>query len=405
VIERADVVVIGSGGLGAATTFSLVERGVRDVVLLDRHAIGSQTSPRAAGLVSCARKTDLLVGLVKQAVLRLTRFAEDTGQPLDFVRSGSLKVARRREDAEVLERDVARGRKLGLDVELISPAQAHRLNPLLEPEGVLAVLRVGDDMYFDPSQLAAGFARAAAARGATVRPHVAARRVVVEGGRVAGVDTDAGEIRAPVVVDAAGAWSRQVAEASGIRIPLVPAVHQLFVTEPVAGARADLPIVRIMDAPVYVRPCAGGLLWGAYEEDPRFVDMDALGDAFDIKDTPLDADVLWRHAREVEPQLPILLKATVREHRGGMPTITADGQYVVGPSPAVAGFFFASGCNVAGLSISAALGAALAAWIVDGAPPVDLAPLSVARFAAESWSEESLRRQAAWQYRHFYGAA
>jgi len=85
--------------------------------------------------------------------------------------------------------------------------------------------------------------------------------------------------------------------------------------------------------------------------------------------------------------------------------MTGDGQHIIGPTPAARGFFFASGCNVAGLSISPALGEALAAWIVDGAPPMDLAPLSAARFGADPWSEDELKRQAAWQYRHFYGSA
>jgi 4-methylaminobutanoate oxidase (formaldehyde-forming) len=119
---------------------------------------------------------------------------------------------------------------------------------------------------------------------------------------------------------------------------------------------------------------------------------------------PLDASVLWHYANDVKAQLPVLLKAQVREHRGGIPTMTADGQHIVGPAPAARGFFFASGCNVAGLSISPALGDALAAWICEGAPPMDLGPLSAARFSDESWSEDRLRQQARWQYRHFYGA-
>jgi len=402
--SQADVIVIGSGGLGAATAFHLVKRGVKRVALVDKHDIGSQTSPRAAGMVSCVRKSELMINLIKLAAEKIKRFTEDTGQPLDWIHSGSLKVARRAQDADVIDSDIARGRGLGLDVERISPQEAQRSNPFLEPEGVVAVMRVGDDMYFDPSQVAIGFARAAEIGGATLLPQTAVTRVRIDDGEVTGVDTDRGAIRAPIVVDAAGAWTRQVAEASGVRVPLVATAQQLFVTEPVEGARANLPMVRIMDAAVYMRPCDGGFLWGVYEEHPRFFDMDGLGDGFQIKDMPLDASVLWKYAEDVKPQLPILRKAKVREHRGGIPTMTADGQHIVGPTPAVRGFFFASGCNVAGLSISPALGEVLAAWIIDGAPPIDLTPLTVARFGPGSWSEEQLKQQAAWQYRHFYGA-
>jgi len=403
-ITHADVIVIGSGGLGAATAFYLVKRGARNVALVEKHDIGSQTSPRAAGMVNCVRKSDLMIELIKVAVEKIRSFTQETGQPLDWVHSGSLKVARRPQDAAVLESDLERGRRLGLDVERISPREAHRLNPFLEEDGVVAVMRIGNDMYFDPSQLAVGFARGAQERGATLVAHTAALRILIEDGQVTGVDTDKGPIRAPIVVDAAGAWTRQVAEASGIRIPIVPTAQQLFVTEPLPGVRADLPMVRIMDAAVYMRPCDGGFLWGVYEEDPRFFDMSSLGDRFQIKDMALDPAVLWRYADDVKPQLPVLRKAQVREHRGGIPTMTADGQHIVGPTPAARGFFFASGCNVAGLSVAPALGDAIAAWILEGTPPMDLTPLSAARFASGSWSEEELRQQARWQYRHSYGS-
>ena len=105
-IRQADVIVIGAGGLGAATAFHLVKRGARNVVLLDKYDIGSQTSPRAAGMVSCVRKSELMIELIKLAAEKLQRFTEETGQPLDWVRSGSLKVARRAPDVAVIEDDI-----------------------------------------------------------------------------------------------------------------------------------------------------------------------------------------------------------------------------------------------------------------------------------------------------------
>jgi 4-methylaminobutanoate oxidase (formaldehyde-forming) len=403
VIDRADVVVIGSGGFGASTAFHLAERGVGEIVVVDRHEPASQTSPRAAGLVSHARTTELMCELVKLAAAKLERFTAETGEPLDWTRPGSLKVARRAEDVPVLEADAARGERVGLEVGLLSGEEENRLNPFLRADGVLAVLHVAEDLYFDPAQVAIGYVRGAEARGVRVVPHTTVTRVNIEDGRVQDVETDRGVIRTPVVVDAAGAWTRQVAAASGIQIPLVPTRHQLFVTEPLAAVRAELPIVRVMDAAVYMRPCEGGLLWGGYEAAPRFFDMDALPPDFAIPDTPLDPDVLWRLADDVRAQLPVLREAGVREHRGGLPTMTADGQHLVGPAPGVEGFFVAGGCNVAGLSVSPAIGDAVAAWIADGEPPLDLAELSIARFRGRPLQAD-LERDAAWQYRHFYGA-
>jgi 4-methylaminobutanoate oxidase (formaldehyde-forming) len=404
VIDSADVVVIGSGGLGAATAFSLTRRGAGRVALLDRDELGSQTSPRAAGMAAHARASDLMIALMRSAGAKLRSFSEDTGEPLALTRSGSLKVARRPPDAEVLAAEHERARRFGLDAELLSPEEAHRRNPLLQSAGVEAVLWVADDLYFEPSQVAIGFARAAGRLGATLLPHTTVTRVDIRDGHVTGVETDRGWIAAPVVVDAAGAWTRQVATLSGIEVPLVATRHQLVVTEPLDGVQADLPMVRIMDAAVYARPCHGGLLWGVFEEGPLQVDIDRLGSGFRVADLQLDRAVLERAALDVEPQLPVLRHAAVREHRGGLPTMTADGRHIVGPAPAVLGFFVASGCNVAGLSIAPALGDALAAWIVDGAPPYDLAPLALERFRGPPQPEDVLARETAWQYRHFYGA-
>jgi len=127
-ISKADAIVIGSGGLGAATAYYLSQRQGLSVTLIDKHDVGSQTSPRAAGMVSCARKSDLMISLVKDACRKIEAFTEETGQPLDWVQSGSLKIARRQQDAEVIKADFERGRRMGLNVELISPEQASRLN-------------------------------------------------------------------------------------------------------------------------------------------------------------------------------------------------------------------------------------------------------------------------------------
>lgn len=318
-IREADVVVIGSGGLGAATAYYLAKRGGLSVALLDKHDSGSQTSPRAAGMVSCMRKGELMIELIKDACRKIETFTVETDQPLDWVHSGSLKIARRPQDADVIAADLDRGRRMGLDVEQVSPEEAHRLNPFLKPSGVVAALRIGDDRYFDPAQVAIGFTRAAAAKGATLSPRTDVTEVCIEGGKVTGVQTSNGPIQTAVVVDAAGAWTRQVAEASGIRVPLVPTRQQLIVTEPLA---ASAPTCRWCASwtrrsmRVRVRAAFCGVFT---RKTPRFFDMQSLGPTFDIKDMPLDIEVLRSAADDVKAQIPILQTAKVREFRGGIP--------------------------------------------------------------------------------------
>jgi len=401
-IRDADVVVIGSGGLGAATAYFLMARGGRRVALLDRHDLASQTSPRAAGNAALLRSTDVMCRLAGRAVDWLLRFTADTGEPLDIVRSGSLKAARTDADAAILAREAERGQALGLGTSLLSAEAAHRMHPFFQPRGVRSVVHTPGDVYFEPSHVASGYAAAAGKLGAALMPHTTVTGIDVRGGVVEGVETDRGRIASPVVVDAAGAWARQVAATAGIHVPMVPTRHQVLITEPVEGARAELPIVRIMDAAVYVRPCWGGFLAGGYEMTPAQFDMDQLPPGFSIADTPLDLAVLRRLMDGVREQLPVLSTAPLRLHRGGVPTMTPDGQHIVGPVPGAAGFFVASGCNVAGLSIAPAIGEELARWIVDGRSSEDLSDMSIARFGSEWRDEVRLRRAAAWEYWHFY---
>ena len=166
--------------------------------------------------------------------------------------------------------------------------------------------------------------------------------------------------------------------------------------------RPDLPFIRIVDANVYLRPCWGGLLFGGYESEPLAMDGGRLTATFEMRDTPLDLGVLRGLVADVSSQLPILRNAPIRTHRGGVPTLTVDGQHILGPVPGVDGLYVAAGCNVAGLSVSPMIGLLLAEWILDGRPSLDLAPMAVDRFGPEWADERVVREAAARHYRSFY---
>jgi glycine/D-amino acid oxidase-like deaminating enzyme len=399
-MERFDVAVIGSGALGASTAFHLAKFG-RSVALIDKADIGSQTSPRAAGLSGQLRRSDVMTSLARRSVEKLARFADETGESLVYHQPGSMNVARTADVAAMLPRAVAWGKTLGLDIDLITPDEAHELMPHLQTRGVLAVTHMRTDVYFEPAQLALGYAAGAARLGAALMPRTRVDGIAVENGRVTRLVTDRGEIGADVVVDAAGGWARRVAEVAGVPLAVVPFRHQLMITEPLPGVDDRQPIVRIVDVNVYVRPSRGGLMLGGYERDPVAVDPRTLPADFQIEDLALDIGVLRRLAAEVDDQFPVFRDAPLQEHRGGLPTMTADGEHILGPAPGVAGLYVLAGCNVGGLSISPALGEELARWIVVGEPSVDLSRMSPARFTA-GLGEDDLIEAARVRYAHYY---
>jgi glycine/D-amino acid oxidase-like deaminating enzyme len=401
-IDSADVVVIGSGAFGASAAYHLAKRGVR-VAVLERFALASQTSPRAAGLTSQVRATPALTRLAQRAVAKLAAFTDETGQPLRFTQSGALKIARTERDAEQLAREVERGRAVGVPIELVTVADARRRLPILGERGMVAVTWSPTDCNVEPSELPIGYCRAAEKLGAVLLPHMPATGFEIGARGVEGVRTPTGTIATRAVVDAAGAWARLVATELGAPLPVVPTRHQLLITEPIPGVTPEFPIARVIDVNVYVRHERGGLMLGGYEPDPMQVDVDA---SLDIANLPLDIEVLWRLARSVREQFPIFQDPTIRvaEHRGGLPTLTTDDRYLVGPLPGVAGAWVMSGCCVGGLSVSPALGEAMAEWIVDGAPKLDLSDISTARFAGRTIDETELRERCRHAYATHYRA-
>jgi 4-methylaminobutanoate oxidase (formaldehyde-forming) len=399
--QTAGVVVIGSGAFGASTAYHLARRGA-DVVLLDQHALGSQTSPRAAGLTSKADKVPVMARLRDEACEALANFEQEMGRSVGFQRSGSLKAAYTEAGEARLHEGLDIARKLDLEAELISPAQAETLAPHWKPGRSRAIGYVPSDGWLDPAKVASGFIARASELGVRMLPFTPARELLQAGGRVQGVVTPRGEIGAPVVVDAAGAWTARVAAGAGIALPLVPVRHQLFITEPIPGVEPLQPIVRLLEASVYVRHEQGGLLFGGYEDRPRVIDAAALPPGFDIAQLDLDLGVLRALVDEVIEHFPVLRTARVAVHRGGAPTMTPDGRPILGSVPGLDGLYVASGCCVGGLSLSPAAGRALADLIVDGKSDPDLGPLSVERFRGRYEAAAELEAACVGQYARRY---
>jgi len=402
-LREAAAVVIGSGALGSSVAYHLTKAGLAPVALVDKHEIASQTSPRAAGLTAQVRQSELMTRLAKLAVEKIKNFTAETGEPMNYFQSGSLKIARTQEHQQQLRRDVELGQRLGVDIDFVSPARAQQLMPFLEPVGVRAITHVASDLYLEPSQLPMGYARALARRGGVLLPNTMVTGFAVENGAVTKVITDRGEIASSIVVDTAGAWTQAVGALANVRLGAVPTRHQLLITRPIPGVEPLQPITRVIDCNVYIRPADGGLMLGGYETDPLQFDMAKLPPSFSIDDLPLDLSVIRHLAAQVLDQFPILRDIEVKEHRGGLPTMTADGEHIVGSLPELRGFYVAGGCCVGGLTIAPIIGEILAEWIMSGKPPLDLTTLSPSRGAVQTTTEGTLLANCRSQYaRHYW---
>jgi len=405
-ISEADVVVIGAGAFGVSAAFHLAQSGLRRVVLADRFAPGTQSSPRAAGLFKNVQGDETRTRLARLSIGKMLNLEAETGQPSLAVRSGSLMLARTPEHAAFAKREAALAQQWGIEVERVDAATVRRLMPFIEPAGLLAAYHIPGDIYIEePVTLLQAYMKAGERLGLIILPHTTIIGIEINRGAVRAVLTSQGRIETPVVVDAAGAWARAVGEQARARVPVVPVRHQLYITEPIAGIEAHYPIVRFIDTAVYLRPARKGLLLGGFESDPLPLDPRTQPEGFSMDDVPLDMAVLDQHTASVARHVPVVQGAAINEHRGGLFTMTSDGRFLVGPTPELRGFWVLTGCNGSGFSFAPALGQMLAEWVMNGAPSIDLASLAPARFAIVPLDEDQLRAACVWQYGHYYDPA
>ena len=389
--DRRSAVVVGSGALGTATAWHLMRRGL-DVALVDRGDLVSQTSPRAAGMALQIQADDILSPIARLGIKRLVNFEADTGQPLQVHQTGSLKVARSESDERQLHREVQRGTAMGVEVHEISAHEAGELAPWFTPGDALACWYAPHDLYLEPGDLPRAYVAALREGGAELRPHTEVTKVLIRDGAVDGVETNAGRIPAGNVVLAAGAWNNVLAARLGVMLPLWPVRHELCITVPHASITNAQPAVRIMDAKAYARPCDGGLMFGAYERQPLAVDIGERGEEFTIADLPIDEAPLREKAATVADELPLLGTLQWAQVRGGLPTMTPDGHFVVDRLRVAEGLWTIGGCNVGGLSTSPALAGHLAEWMATGRRPEAIAPFGADRFGDRYTDAGALRR-------------
>jgi glycine/D-amino acid oxidase-like deaminating enzyme len=399
---QADAVVVGAGAFGFATAYQLVSLGAGSVVLLDQYEPGTQVSPKAAGLFKMIQSSETMTRLALLSRQIVTGFGAETGIPVPHVASGSLFVARTAAHAGMVDAEVEDSRGWGVEIERVDNREAQRLCPYVDSSDFVAVYHVPGDFYIeDPRSMLIAYWQAGLAKGLNVFGHTRVTGIDAAGGAVRAVETTRGRIETPVIVDAAGVWSRMVGAFAGIDVPVVPMRHQLSITSPIDGVAPDMPIVRITDASAYARPARGGLMFGGFEHDPMAVpEIPETGFTLDM--VPMEPGLPGRFGAAVQESIPALRDATIQEDRGGLFTMTADGKLLTGPVTAVQGFWIATGCNGSGFSLSSAVGRCLAEWIVGGEPPFDLSLLAPDRFAGTGLTPDLLQERAIWQYANYY---
>jgi glycine cleavage system aminomethyltransferase T/glycine/D-amino acid oxidase-like deaminating enzyme len=379
---RAQIVIIGGGVIGTSVAYHLARMGRTDVLLLEQGQLSCGTTWHAAGLVGQLRATENGTRLVQYSTELYSGLEAETGLSAGFRRCGGVTVARTPERMVQLRRTAATAEAYELECELISADRARELYPVMQVADLEGAIWLPGDGRANPTDLTAALARGARQRGVTVRERTRVTGILVQNGAVAGVSTDQGDVEAEVVVNCAGQWAKQVGAMCGVTVPLHSAEHFYVVTEQIDGVHRDLPVLRDPDGYTYIKEEVGGLLVGGFEPEAKpWVSPDALPYPFEFR--LLDED--WEHFSilmdSAIARIPALAEAGIKMFYNGPESFTPDNQFILGEAPGLRNFFVGAGFNSVGIASAGGAGRALAEWIIEGEPSLDLSAVDIRRFA------------------------
>ncbi|WP_367039769.1 FAD-dependent oxidoreductase [Streptomyces sp. Je 1-332] len=405
------VVVIGAGIVGCSLADELTARGWTDVTVLEQGPLpapGGSTS-HAPGLVFQTGPSKTLTTFATYTVEKFGALEVDGLSCFNPV--GGLELATTPERWADLHRKAGYAASWGVRAELVGPARCKEMWPLIDESKVLGGLHTPDD----------GLARAvlacraqidrARARGARFRDRHTVTGVEQEEGHVTAVVTDRGTFPADHVVSAAGFWGPVIGRMAGVDIPLLPLAHQYATTEPLpelAGVNdprteASKPILRFQDRDLYFREHTDRIGIGSYAHRPLPVDaftVPAYDDAPDMPSSyPFTEEDFAPSWQDCGWLLPALRETAVAEGFNGVFSFTPDGMPVLGESRALRGFWLAEAVWV---THSAGVAKAVAEWMVDGRPSVDVHDCDLARFEDAQRSPAYVADRGAQQFVEVY---
>lgn len=368
-MERAEVVIVGGGILGASIAYHLGARGVRDVIVLERDELGSGSTARNAGGVRLQFSTEINVLLSLRSLPRIERFAEEMGVDPHLRQVGYLFLITEERDVGPFEASLAMWKRLGVPAQRLDAAGVHQVFPELRVDDLRFATFCGRDGYCDPTSLLNGYVARARETGARFREHEPAIGITRDGDRVTAIRTASGDIACATIVDAAGAWAAEVGRLAGIELPIRPLRRQIFVTDRVPGLDRVFPLTVEFATTLYFHRESGGVLMGM--ADPTD------GPGFDAS---VNWDFLPTLVERALYRLPILERAKVKAGWAGFYEDTPDKHPIIGAVPGLDGFLCAAGFSGHGIMHAPAAGEAIAELIMDGRTSLDIAPLAYDRF-------------------------
>jgi len=375
---EAQIVIIGGGVVGCSLAYHLAHLGHTDVVLLERKKLTSGTTWHAAGLIGQFRATQNLTQMVKYSGDLYEKLEIETGVATGFRRSGSVGLATNEERFAEFKRNASLAKVHGVDVHILSPSELKDKIDLFNLDDVVGGVWIPRDGKGDPTNIAMALAKGAKNLGVQIFEDVKVTAVHKVNGRVTGVATDQGDIKAEIVINCGGMWAREIGQMAGVNVPLHACEHYYALTSPLDNL-GDMPTVRVPDECAYYKEDAGKVLIGLFEPNAKPWGQNGIPEDFCFDQIPDDLEHMMPYLEMAMNRLPILENVGLETFFNGPESFTPDDNFHLGESPELNNFYVAAGFNSIGIQAAGGAGKYLAEWIVGGEPPCDLWEVDIRR--------------------------
>jgi sarcosine oxidase subunit beta len=364
VVESAEVVIIGGGAMGTSVAYHLAKLGQTDVVVLERESLGGGSTSKAAGGIRAQFTDELNVRIAMRSMAEFQ--ALDRVGGIGFTRNGYLFLLDSEEDAERFQRAQVVQHALQVPSRMLTPADAKELVPALVTEDLVAAAFCPIDGHATPEAVVQAYAGSAGAQGVRILQNLPVERIVRFGDRVHSVETSSGRIRTDTIVCTAGVWSRDVGNMAGLDIPVQGEPRWVHYTPADGGLPDPLPLTIDFTTGFYFHREGTGLVFGGREPTIEGV------------------------ASKATRRLPVLAELPIQSSWWGYYEMSPDHNAIVGETSELRRFLYATGFSGHGFQQAPAVGEHLAELVVGKEPTLDLAPLSLDRFAGGGERREHL---------------
>jgi heterotetrameric sarcosine oxidase beta subunit len=354
--SSADVVIVGGGVIGCSIAYNLAKRGYQNVVLLEKNFLTSGSTGRSGRGVRLQFGLEMNVKLAGQSISQFEKLSDELGTDINFIQDGYLMLSYDDHTARQLEKNVQLERSLGYDVKLLSSSEAKEIAPALDISRIVNASFHQRDGHVDPYKLTYGYAEAAQRSGVEINTFTKVTGINKTGNRIVSVETTQGSIQTNQVVNAAGAFSRDVSEMAGLTIPTYNEKHEILLSEPMDRFISTM-LVNVTDG-VCVQQFPNGRVM-----IETCVDREKT---YSLEPNPKFAEQAVKAGSNIVPRVNSL---RMTEQWTGLYNMTPDGRPILGGVDEVEGFYLAVGLCGIGLMLSPITGILMAEYIIDSTMP------------------------------------